>query len=95
MSSSRVQTSLIGMPAAFDTSTASSTKSVSPRRPKPPPTNVVTTVTASSGRPAIFAAIFCESVCACVGVQSVTPSARTSAVVFIGSIGACARYGVS
>ena len=57
---------------------------------------MLTVIADSSGTPVIFAAAaFCASVCPCVGVQIVTPSARTSAVVFIGSIGACARYGVS
>ena len=45
MSSSRVHTTLTGAPIALDTSTASVTKSISPRRPKPPPQNIGFTVT--------------------------------------------------
>ena len=50
MSSSRVQTTLTGLPTAFDVSTASVTKSASPRRPNPPPRYVVKMLTLSGGR---------------------------------------------
>ena len=45
MSSSRVQISFTGAPTAFDASTAAGTKSTSRRRPKPPPSRVVWTLT--------------------------------------------------
>ena len=41
MSSSRVHMTFTGLPTAFDVSTASVTKSASPRRPNPPPRYVV------------------------------------------------------
>jgi hypothetical protein len=41
MSSSRVQITLTGAPTAFDASTAAGMKSISKRRPKPPPIRVV------------------------------------------------------
>ncbi len=45
MSSSRVQISFTGAPTAFDAATAAGTKSTSRRRPKPPPSRVVWTLT--------------------------------------------------
>ena len=56
MSSSRVQMTFTGALTAFEVSTASVTKSGSPRRPNPPPSSVVTTSTRSTGTPASFAA---------------------------------------
>src|SRR5678815_4165060 len=93
MSSSRDQITLTGAPTAFDVSTASVTKSPSPRRPKPPPTYVVCTKTLLSGRPVTPMAACCVMVCDCVGTHTSQRSACTCAVQFIGSIGACARNG--
>ena len=95
MSSSRVHTTFTGLPTAFDVSTASVTKSASPRRPKPPPRYVVWMWTASAGSPLAAIAACCDAVCPCVGTQTSQRSARTSAVQFIGSIVACARNGTS
>jgi len=46
-----------GAPTALDVSTASTMKSCSPRRPKPPPRSVVWTVTFSGGSPVSRAAV--------------------------------------
>ena len=73
MSSSRVQTTFTGAPTAFDVSTASITKSTSPRRPKPPPRSVTWTFvffvpTAPPAEPAFQSAN-------CVGSHISSPSA--------------------
>ena len=67
MSSSRDQTTFTGAPTAFDVSTASVTKSASPRRPNPPPRYVVWIFTLSAGRPDAAIAALCDAVCPCVG----------------------------
>src|SRR5438034_7720082 len=95
MSSSRDHTTLTGAPAAFDVSSASRRKSSSNRRPKPPPRYVVCTLTFSGGTPPIPAPSPWAPVWNCVGAQMSTPSARTCAVQFIGSIVAWARNGSS
>ena len=86
MSSSRVQTTFTGAPTAFDVSTASITKSTSPRRPKPPPRSIVWTETCPMGSPVSFAAIACDPPGFWVGAQTVHASTVTWAVQFIGSI---------
>ena len=72
---------------------ACSGASVSKRRPKPPPRNVVLTAMASGAMPAIAAAWSRMFVGACVPVQIVSRPSRKSAVAVIGSMVACARYG--
>jgi hypothetical protein len=95
VSSSRDQITFTGAPTAFDVSTASMTKSPSPRRPNPPPRYAVCTNTLLSGRPVTPIAACCVAVCDCVETQTSQRSACTCAVQFIGSIGACARNGAS
>ena len=51
MSSSRFQMSLTGAPTLFEIQAASAMKSLRRRRPKPPPTRVMLTVTFASGIP--------------------------------------------
>ncbi len=94
MSSSRVQTTWTGAPRSREISTASRTKSVSERRPKPPPMRVEWTRTDSTGTPAASAAASWVPPAACVGAHTSTPSGRTSAVQFMGSMVAWARKGV-
>jgi hypothetical protein len=65
------------------------------RRPKPPPRNVTWTFTRSGPIPSAFATSPWAQVGAWVGAQSSAEPPRTSAVQFIGSIGACARSGSS
>ncbi len=93
MSSSRVQITLTGTPTAFAVSTASTMKSCSPRRPKPPPRSVVCTVTFSSGSPVSRAPVAWVPPGLCVGAQISQASARTWAVAFMGSMHACSRKG--
>src|SRR3974390_2658159 len=95
MSSSRVNTTLTGADTAFDTCTAAITKSCAKRRPKPPPSNVVVTLTFSGGTPTTFAITMRFTPAAWVGAQMSTPDGVTDAVQFIGSMQACARYGAS
>ena len=54
ISSSRVQINFTGAPTAFDASTAAGMKSTSRRRPNPPPSRVVWTLTWSGFSPAAF-----------------------------------------
>ena len=86
MSSSRVQITFTGAATAFETRTASETKSGSSRRPKPPPENVVWMRTFSLANPVTSAATRWASPWFCVGAHTSTPSARTCAVQFIGSM---------
>src|SRR6266511_2439195 len=95
MSSSRDQITFTGAPTAWDTRTASETKSGSSRRPNPPPKNVVWMRTLSRGSPVSSAATRCASPWFCVGAHTSTPSARTWAVQFIGSIVAWWTNGTS
>ena len=95
MSSSRVQINFTGAPTAFDASTAAGTKSTSRRRPKPPPSKVVCTLTCPASarkprppRPASSAAPGCRR-------RRSQRSALTSAVQFMGSMVACASSGSS
>ena len=67
----------------------------SSRRPKPPPSRWLWTMTFSSGRPVTFAAAACARASTCVPTQTSQPSGVTCTVQFIGSIGACARNGSS
>ncbi len=89
-------------PAALAIPTASATKSVSERRPKPPPRLVVWTVTRSCDTPATLAATprlpppnRAGAAWFWVGTQTTTSWSVTSAVQFIGSMQACARNGRS
>jgi len=93
MSSSRVHTTFTGAPTAFAVSTASTMKSISPRRPKPPPSKVVLTMTFSGGSPVILAAVACVPPGFWVGAQITHESRLTCAVAFIGSMHACSRNG--
>jgi hypothetical protein len=86
---------LTGAPAAFEISTACTMKSTSMRRPKPPPRNVVRTVICSGLRPVTCAATPAAICWNWVGPQTRQESLRTSAVKFIGSMGAWARKGSS
>src|SRR6267142_697329 len=97
MSSSRVQTTFTGIPAAFATCTASATKSDRgfARLPNPPPRKAVWMVTCSGGTPAIFAAMVWSLVWNCVPVQISQRFPSSFTVQLSGSIGACARYGTS
>src|SRR5487761_2439515 len=56
MSSSRVQMSFTGRPAALAATVAWVTKSASPRRPNPPPRYIVWTRTRAAGIPSTAAA---------------------------------------
>ena len=80
-------------PIALAVSTASITKSRSPRRPNPPPRSVVWIVTRSGGSPVRRPAISSEPPGFWVGIHIVHASAVTWAVAFIGSMHACSRYG--
>src|SRR2546425_891628 len=93
MSSSRVHTTFTGAPTAFDVSTASTMKSISARRPKPPPSSVVFTMTFSGGRPVSRAAVAWVPPGFWVGAQITHASRLTWAVAFIGSMHACSRNG--
>src|SRR5215813_12548481 len=95
MSSSRVQTNLTGAPTALDASTAAGTKSTSRRRPNPPPSSVVWTLTWSGFKPAASAAAACAICCDWVPTYTSHRSALRSAVQFMGSMHACARSGSS
>jgi hypothetical protein len=55
----------------------------------------VCTLHLAAGNPVIWIAALSARVCTCVGAQTSQPPARTSAVAFCGSIGACARNGNS
>ena len=70
-------------------------KSVSFRRPNPPPMNVVCTVTRSAGIPVMRAAVACVPPGFWVGAQTMHSSRVTCAVAFIGSMHACSRNGTS
>src|ERR1700752_2896117 len=94
MSSSRDQTTLIGLAVAFRIVTASETKSDVPRRPNPPPSSVLFTLTLFSGSPVISAATFLAMLGTCDPTQTSHSLPVIRAVQFIGSIGACARYGM-
>ena len=88
--------SLTGVPpTAFAVSTASTMKSISPRRPKPPPSSVVFTVTFSGGTPAMRAAVAWVPPGFWVGAHTTQPSGVTCAVAFMGSMHACSRKGTS
>jgi len=52
---------LTGTPAAFEASTAAGMKSMSKRRPKPPPIKVVWTRTWAGANPAAVAAVACAT----------------------------------
>ena len=95
MSSSRVQTTLIGAPppTAFATWTASETKSLVgvARRPNPPPRNMVWIFTCSGFKPVIFAVTDWSMVWNWVPVHTSAPSGAIRTVQLRGSIGACAR----
>ena len=80
---------------ALETVTAWTTKSTSPRRPKPPPRNMLCTRTLWCGRPAVFAAAARVRPGAWVETQTSQLLAFTSAVQFMGSMQAWARYGTS
>ena len=80
-------------PMALATSTASITKSRSPRRPNPPPRNVVLTVTLSTGSPVRRAAVSRDPPGFWVGIHMVHASEVTWAVAFMGSMQACSRNG--
>jgi hypothetical protein len=75
--------------------TAWRTRSTSARRPKPPPRNVVRTVTWACGTSAVLPAISLMRVGDWLGIQTSTPFLSpcrvTSAVQFIGSMVVCAR----
>src|ERR1043166_4835766 len=94
MSSSRDQMVLTGRPTSLAMSTARATKScTAPRRPKPPPTMQVCTITLRGGTPAACAAAASEASPFWVGTQISTLSPVTCAVQFCGSSVACARNG--
>ena len=95
MSSSRDQITFTGAPTALEVSSASRMKSSSKRRPNPPPRYVVWTCTFSGATPLIPAPSCWQPVWNWVGAQMSTPSGRTCAVQFIGSIVAWARKGAS
>ena len=80
-------------PIALAVSSASTTKSRSPRRPNPPPSSVVWIVMRSAGSPVSRAAISSEPPGFWVGSHIVQRSAVMWAVAFIGSMHACSRYG--
>jgi hypothetical protein len=84
-----------GAPTAFAVSTASTTKSISPRRPKPSPSRVVFTVTFSGGTPTIRAAVAWVPPGFWVGAHTTQPSGVICAVAFMGSMHACSRNGTS
>jgi len=99
MSSSRVQVSFTGRPGiATAACAASTTKSISARRPKPPPISVVRISTCAGGNPAAFAASSRAMLAAWVGAQTVrrgiAPGSKW-AVQFMGSRQAWARNGSS
>ena len=79
---------LTGALTAFEICTASRTKwlSKTARRPKPPPNNVVWTLTCSGLSPAACAAAMRSTVWNCVPVQTSQRSGRTSATQLSGSI---------
>ena len=85
-SSSRLRISFTGRFTAFATSAASTEASTVARRPKPPPRNIWCTRTMSGVVPSALATSSCVRVGACVPTQMSTPSRRTWAVEFIGSI---------
>ncbi len=93
MVSSRVQITFTGAPAFLAVSTASATKSVCERRPKPPPRKVVCTCTRSRGTPAISAATFWVELWSWVGAHTSTAPSPMRAVQFMGSMQAWARKG--
>ena len=95
MSSSRVQKTCTGPPAALETATASSTKSVMARRPKPPPRSVVWSVICSGLKPMTRSSAATAIDWPWVGAQISTVRPRTWAVQFIGSMVAWARSGSS
>ena len=97
MSSSRVQTTFTGTPAALATWTASPTKSEAglARRPKPPPRNAVWMVTCSGLTPAICAAAPWSTVWNWVPVQISQRPLSSLTVQLSGSIGAWARNGTA
>src|SRR5512132_1916391 len=86
MSSSLDQITLTGAFTAFEVSTASATKSCCPRRPKPPPSIIVLTLTASSGKPVMRAPVARVAVWFCVPTQISQSFFLTCAVQFIGSM---------
>lgn len=92
---SRVQISFTGRPTAFEAATARRTKSCSPRRPKPPPRNVVCTKQRSLGTPETLAAVVRDIAWARVPTQTSQRSSVTWAVQDSGSSCAWSRYGLS
>ncbi len=89
-SSSRVQMTLTGAPAAFAISTASMMNSSSrwPRRPKPPPISMSCSVTLLRGIPSTLATASCAMVWLCVPhqISAASPDGDTMATAFSGSI---------
>src|SRR5216684_4974596 len=79
MSSSRLQTTLIGFPVFFDKTAASTTKSGNDLRPNPPPSSVTFTVTSSFLIPTAAAIASCAPCGFCEGAQASTfPSLNTA-----------------
>ena len=96
MSSSRDHTTLTGRPTSLAISTAGGTKScVAPRRPKPPPSMVLCTITFCGGMPSVCAADASAASPFWVGTQISARSPVTCAVQFCGSNVACARNGTA
>ncbi len=83
-----------GRPASRDSSAASTAKSGFDLRPKPPPSRVTCTVTASGSMPRARA-ISPRALCGdWVGAQTSQRPSRKSAVAQGGSMGDCDRWGV-
>ena len=76
MSSSRVHTTFTGPSTCWAMRTALAAMSGSSRRPKPPPSRWLCTVTLSSGSPTTFAAVACTRASTCVPIQTSQPSGR-------------------
>ena len=93
MSSSRVHSSFTGFNTALLICAAWMMKSMSMRRPKPPPRNVVSSVTVDGSRFTALAITDCAASCHCVGPIRSILLPRYEAVKFIGSIGECDRFG--
>jgi len=89
-SSSRVQITLTGLPAALAISTASTMNSSSrwPRRPKPPPNSVFVSFTCLRGILSTLATASCAMVWLCVPhqISHESPDGETEATAFNGSI---------
>ncbi len=84
---------MTGVPTCLPTFSAWPMKSVSSRRPKPPPSRWLWTVILSAPRPVIFTAVSTARVGTCVPTQISQASERTQTVQLTGSMVAWARNG--